>query len=156
MWKTELISRFYITHKWTQSCITHLSVMDLPLVLLGYCKASLVTCVHIYLGADSAHGYLCPPPTVSVSFRFHRVCNTHSLTLNCLERNTKVEAAASAQPAIGRILYVSSCWGLLLKQAGGRSKTPFRKTKSGLEGHFDRNRVMFKNGIRNWFKTRLN
>lgn len=39
---------------------------------------TLVTCVHIYLGAVSAQGYLCPPVTVSVSFRFHSVCNTHS------------------------------------------------------------------------------
>lgn len=32
---------------------------------------ALVTCVRIYLGADSARRYLCPPVTVSVSFRFH-------------------------------------------------------------------------------------
>lgn len=49
---------------------------------------TLVTCVRIYLGADSARRYLCPPVTVSVSFRFHSLCNAHS-ALNCLERNIK-------------------------------------------------------------------
>lgn len=49
---------------------------------------TLVTCVRIYLGADSALGYLCPPVTVSVSFRFHSLCKAHS-ALNCLERNLK-------------------------------------------------------------------
>ncbi len=61
---------------------------------------TLVTCVHIYLGADSAQGYLCPPVTVSVSFRFHSLCNAHS-PLNCLERNMKwsscITAACSLQ-----------------------------------------------------------
>lgn len=61
---------------------------------------TLVTCVHIYLGADSAQGYLCPPVTVSVSFRFHSLCNAHS-PLNCLERNIKwsscITAACSLQ-----------------------------------------------------------
>lgn len=34
---------------------------------------TLVACVRIYLGALSARRYLCPPVTVSVSFRFHSV-----------------------------------------------------------------------------------
>lgn len=39
---------------------------------------TLVTCVRIYLGAHSARRYLCPPVTVSVSFRFHSLGNAHS------------------------------------------------------------------------------
>ena len=61
---------------------------------------TLVTCVHIYLGADSAPGYLCPPATVSVSFRFHSLCNTHS-PLNCLERNIKWSSCSRLKPQSG-------------------------------------------------------
>lgn len=66
---------------------------SLSVVLIGDVVWTLVgippvTCVHIYLGADSALGYLCPPVTVSVSFRFHSLCNAHS-PLNCLERSIK-------------------------------------------------------------------
>lgn len=76
---------------------------------------TLVTCVHIYLGGDSARGYLCPPVTVSVSFRFHSRCNAHS-PLNCLERNIKwsscIAAACSLQnssrhPVSGRASFGS-------------------------------------------------
>lgn len=54
------------------------------------------TCVHVYLGAVSAPRYLCPPATVSVSFRFHSACNSHS----ALEywRESPRGAAASPRP----------------------------------------------------------
>lgn len=73
---------------WTSVCRGSLRPAVL-MTLSGRWKGiTLVTCVRIYLGADSARRYLCPPVTVSVSFRFHSLCNAHS-PLNCLERNMK-------------------------------------------------------------------
>lgn len=66
-------------------CISSCCLDDAVRTLEGI---TLVTCVHIYLGAQSVQGYLCPPVTVSVSLRFHSLCNAHS-PLNCLERNMK-------------------------------------------------------------------
>lgn len=65
--------------------------------------STLVTCVHIYLGADLVQGYLCPPVTVSVGFRFHSECITHSLSSTVCEE-TQSGAAALPQLLVRRTL----------------------------------------------------
>lgn len=81
----------------------------------------LVTCVHIYLGADSAQGYLCPPVTVSVSFRFHSLCKAHS-PLNCLERNIKWSSCRSLP---------HSRWSSSLSQNQDQVQTEYRPKQDG-------------------------
>lgn len=65
--------------------------------------STLVTCVHIYLGADLVQGYLCAPVTVSVGFRFHSECITHSLSSTVCEE-TQSGAAALPQLLVRRTL----------------------------------------------------
>lgn len=99
---------------------------------------TLVTCVHIYLGADSAQGYLCPPVTVSVSFRFHSRCNTNS-ALNCLERNIKW-SSCNAVARRSEELYSSSCLRAKSSLSSRRISAKIRLIVFGLKLNYSENK----------------
>lgn len=87
----------------------------------------LVTCVHIYLGADSAQRYLCPPVTVSVSFRFHSLCNAHS-PLNCFGRNIKWSSCmATALHSAELVLSFKTNLSLSLSQIHDQVKKEYKQ-----------------------------
>lgn len=80
-------------------------------------SSTLVTCVGVYLGGDSAQGYLCPLVTVSVSFRFHSLCNAH-LPFNCLGRNIKWSSCVAASAGI----FTSLCLRAAFERSQRKSK----------------------------------
>lgn len=89
MWKSQS-TKCYMRHKWSERGIIHLSVMDLPLVLLGYCKASLCWHVFIFILEQIQRRDIYALLRLSVSvLDFTVSVTTHTLPLmpNCLEKH---------------------------------------------------------------------